>query len=73
MCHPHKAGTVGAEPFSAKLHYTDTEDPEHANLIKLSVTMPHTDGEQLSCWYCWRALFAKLHMILFLHMSHRNS
>lgn len=49
MCHPRKVGTVGAEPFSAKLHYTGTEDPEHANLIKLSVTMPHTDGEQLSC------------------------
>ncbi|KAI5099849.1 FRAS1-related extracellular matrix protein 2 precursor, partial [Silurus meridionalis] len=44
MCHPRKVGTVGAEPFSAKLHYTGTEDPEHANLIKLSVTMPHTDG-----------------------------
>ncbi|TSX58287.1 FRAS1-related extracellular matrix protein 2 [Bagarius yarrelli] len=44
MCHPRKVGTVGAEPFSAKLHYTGTEDPEHANLIKLSVTLPHTDG-----------------------------
>ncbi|KAM9456047.1 FRAS1-related extracellular matrix protein 2a [Clarias gariepinus] len=44
MCHPHKVGTVGAEPFSAKLQYTGSEDPEHANLIKLSVTMPHTDG-----------------------------
>ncbi|XP_062869848.1 FRAS1-related extracellular matrix protein 2a [Trichomycterus rosablanca] len=44
LCHPRKAGTVGAEPFSAKLHYTGAEDPERANLIKLSVTMPHTDG-----------------------------
>ncbi|KAF5898203.1 FRAS1-related extracellular matrix protein 2-like, partial [Clarias magur] len=44
MCHPRKVGTVGAEPFSAKLQYTGSEDPEHANLIKLSVTMPHTDG-----------------------------
>uniref|UniRef100_A0A8B9H3L6 FRAS1 related extracellular matrix 2a n=1 Tax=Astyanax mexicanus TaxID=7994 RepID=A0A8B9H3L6_ASTMX len=44
MCQPRKVGTVGAEPFSAKLRYTGAEDPEHANLIKLSVTMPHIDG-----------------------------
>ncbi|XP_037403103.1 FRAS1-related extracellular matrix protein 2a [Pygocentrus nattereri] len=44
MCQPRKVGTVGAEPFSAKLRYTGAEDPEHANLIKLGVTMPHIDG-----------------------------
>ncbi|XP_030648642.1 FRAS1-related extracellular matrix protein 2a isoform X2 [Chanos chanos] len=44
MCQPRKAGTVGAEPFSAKLRYTGSEDPEHANLVKLTVTMPHIDG-----------------------------
>lgn len=37
-------GTVGAEPFSAKLRYTGADDPEHPNLIKVAVTMPHTDG-----------------------------
>ncbi|XP_056323273.1 FRAS1-related extracellular matrix protein 2a [Danio aesculapii] len=44
MCQPRKLGTVGAEPFSAKLRYTGAEDPEYANLIKLTVTMPHIDG-----------------------------
>ncbi|XP_045072817.1 FRAS1-related extracellular matrix protein 2-like, partial [Coregonus clupeaformis] len=44
MCQPRKVGTVGAEPFSAKLRYTGAEDPDHPNLIKLTVTMPHIDG-----------------------------
>lgn len=46
MCQPRVAGTVGAEPFSAKLRYTGTEDTEHPNLIKLTVTMPHIDGKR---------------------------
>ncbi|KAK6305794.1 hypothetical protein J4Q44_G00245740, partial [Coregonus suidteri] len=33
MCQPRKVGTVGAEPFSAKLRYTGAEDPDHPNLI----------------------------------------
>ncbi|KAG7258339.1 hypothetical protein CRUP_003300, partial [Coryphaenoides rupestris] len=33
---PRKLGTVGAEPFSAKLRYTGADDPEHPNLIKLT-------------------------------------
>ncbi|TNN63520.1 FRAS1-related extracellular matrix protein 2 [Liparis tanakae] len=44
MCQPRKMGTVGAEPFSAKLRYTGAEDPKHPNLIKVTVTMPHMDG-----------------------------
>ncbi|XP_077421790.1 FRAS1-related extracellular matrix protein 2b isoform X2 [Vanacampus margaritifer] len=44
MCQPRVAGTVGAEPFSAKLRYTGADDPDHPNLIKLTVTMPHIDG-----------------------------
>ncbi|XP_053728252.1 FRAS1-related extracellular matrix protein 2b isoform X1 [Synchiropus splendidus] len=44
MCQPRVPGTVGAEPFSAKLRYTGAEDSEHPNLIKLTVTMPHMDG-----------------------------
>ncbi|XP_072302029.1 FRAS1-related extracellular matrix protein 2a [Eucyclogobius newberryi] len=44
MCQPRKMGTVGAEPFSAKLRYTSADDPEHPNLIKVTVTMPHIDG-----------------------------
>lgn len=47
MCQPRKLGTVGAEPFSAKLRYTGAEDPEYANLVKLTVTMPHIDGERI--------------------------
>ncbi|XP_030632074.1 FRAS1-related extracellular matrix protein 2b isoform X2 [Chanos chanos] len=44
MCQPRVLGTVGAEPFSAKLRYTGADDPDHPNLIKLTVTMPHIDG-----------------------------
>lgn len=47
MCQPRKLGTVGAEPFSAKLRYTGTEDPEYASLVKLTVSMPHIDGEKI--------------------------
>ncbi|XP_069832964.1 FRAS1-related extracellular matrix protein 3 [Dendropsophus ebraccatus] len=44
LCQPRVPGTVGAEPFSAKIRYTGPEDPDHPNLIKLTVTMPHMDG-----------------------------
>ncbi|XP_075419717.1 FRAS1-related extracellular matrix protein 2 [Tenrec ecaudatus] len=44
LCQPRMPGVVGAEPFSAKLRYTGPEDPDYANLIKLTVTMPHVDG-----------------------------
>ncbi|XP_061786816.1 FRAS1-related extracellular matrix protein 2-like [Nerophis lumbriciformis] len=44
MCQPRKMGAVGAEPFSAKLRYTGADDPEHPNLIRVSVSMPHLDG-----------------------------
>ncbi|TDH04980.1 hypothetical protein EPR50_G00138290 [Perca flavescens] len=44
MCQPRKMGTVGAEPFSAKLRYTGADDQKHPNLIKVTVTMPHIDG-----------------------------
>lgn len=45
MCQPRVVGTVGAEPFSAKLRYTGAEDTDHPNLIKVTVTMPHIDGK----------------------------
>ncbi|XP_073498399.1 FRAS1-related extracellular matrix protein 3 [Phyllobates terribilis] len=44
LCQPRVPGTVGAEPFSAKIRYTGPEDTDHPNLIKLTVTMPHMDG-----------------------------
>ncbi|XP_048388259.1 FRAS1-related extracellular matrix protein 2-like isoform X1 [Stegostoma tigrinum] len=44
LCQPRVQGAVGAEPFSAKLRYTGSEDPDHPNLIKVTVTMPHIDG-----------------------------
>ncbi|XP_037655980.1 FRAS1-related extracellular matrix protein 2 isoform X2 [Choloepus didactylus] len=44
LCHPRVPGAVGAEPFSARLRYTGPEDAEHANLVKLTVAMPHIDG-----------------------------
>uniref|UniRef100_A0A8C6QSG7 FRAS1-related extracellular matrix protein 2 n=2 Tax=Nannospalax galili TaxID=1026970 RepID=A0A8C6QSG7_NANGA len=44
LCQPRVPGVVGAEPFSAKLRYTGPKDPDFANLVKLTVTMPHIDG-----------------------------
>ncbi|KAM4706610.1 FRAS1-related extracellular matrix protein 3 [Discoglossus pictus] len=44
LCQPRVPGTVGAEPFSAKIRYTGPEEPDYPNLIKLTVTMPHMDG-----------------------------
>lgn len=44
MCQPRVPGTVGAEPFSAKIRYTGPDDPDFPNLIKLIVNMPHMDG-----------------------------
>ncbi|XP_023190178.1 FRAS1-related extracellular matrix protein 3 [Xiphophorus maculatus] len=44
MCQPHIPGTVGAEPFSAKIRYTGPDDPDFPNLIKLTINMPHMDG-----------------------------
>ncbi|CAL8333787.1 unnamed protein product [Boreogadus saida] len=44
MCQPRVVGSVGAEPFSAKLRYTGANDVDHPNLIKLTVNMPHIDG-----------------------------
>uniref|UniRef100_F6SBL8 FRAS1-related extracellular matrix protein 2 n=1 Tax=Monodelphis domestica TaxID=13616 RepID=F6SBL8_MONDO len=44
LCQPRVPGVVGAEPFSAKLRYTGSEDADYTNLIKLTVTMPHIDG-----------------------------
>uniref|UniRef100_A0A674MYU8 FRAS1 related extracellular matrix 2b n=1 Tax=Takifugu rubripes TaxID=31033 RepID=A0A674MYU8_TAKRU len=44
VCQPRVTGTVGAEPFSAKLRYTGTENTDYPNLIKVTVTMPHIDG-----------------------------
>lgn len=75
MCQPRVAGTVGAEPFSAKLRYTGTEDTEHRNLIKLTVTMPHIDGkrrsnvlEEVTSIY-WVS-FAKDNLICFMVFQH---
>ena len=45
MCQPRVPGTVGAEPFSAKIRYTGPDDPDFPNLIKLTVNMPHMDGK----------------------------
>ncbi|PKU31881.1 hypothetical protein llap_17815 [Limosa lapponica baueri] len=44
LCQPRIPGTVGAEPFSAKIRYTGPGDPDHPNLVRLTVTMPHMDG-----------------------------
>ena len=44
ICPPRIAGSVGAEPFSAKIRYTGPADKAHPNLIRVSVSMPHIDG-----------------------------
>uniref|UniRef100_A0A8C4R605 Calx-beta domain-containing protein n=1 Tax=Eptatretus burgeri TaxID=7764 RepID=A0A8C4R605_EPTBU len=44
LCHSQTPGAIGAEPFSARLHYTGPEDPDLPNLIQLKVSLPHIDG-----------------------------
>nr|XP_045612860.1 FRAS1-related extracellular matrix protein 2-like isoform X2 [Procambarus clarkii] len=44
LCPPRKKGTFGADPFTAKLQYTGTRDPSHANMVRLEVVIPHRDG-----------------------------
>ncbi|XP_013413797.1 FRAS1-related extracellular matrix protein 2-like [Lingula anatina] len=44
ICMPRVMGSVGAEPFTAKLRYTGPGDPTHPNMVRLSVTIPHRDG-----------------------------
>ncbi|XP_070554250.1 extracellular matrix protein 3-like [Ptychodera flava] len=44
LCPPRVEGAVGAEPFTAKLQYTGPDDPDHSNMIQLTITLPHTDG-----------------------------
>ncbi|KAM4702076.1 FRAS1-related extracellular matrix protein 2 [Discoglossus pictus] len=44
LCQPRIPGVVGAEPFSAKMRYTGSEDVDHPNLIKVTITLPHIDG-----------------------------
>lgn len=51
MCQPRIQGTVGAEPFSAKIRYTGSDDPDFPNLIKLTINMPHMDGEHIMSLY----------------------
>nr|CAB3247089.1 FRAS1-related extracellular matrix protein 2 [Phallusia mammillata] len=43
ICLPRVAGSVGAEPFSAKIRYTGPAD-SHPNLVKVTISMPHVDG-----------------------------
>ncbi|KAM8808168.1 LOW QUALITY PROTEIN: FRAS1-related extracellular matrix protein 3 [Eudromia elegans] len=44
FCQPRVPGTVGAEPFSAKICYTGPDDLDYPSLIRLTVTMSHVDG-----------------------------
>ena len=43
---PRNSDRIGAEPFSAHISYTgtDNEKPELNNLVKIQVLLPHTDG-----------------------------
>lgn len=44
FCPPSPVGTFGADPFTAKLHYTGTGDPSHPNMVRVEVVIPHRDG-----------------------------
>ncbi|GAB6022620.1 hypothetical protein CHUAL_006715 [Chamberlinius hualienensis] len=44
ICPSRIAGVFGAEPFATNLRYIGSSDPEHPNMIKLSITIPHQDG-----------------------------
>lgn len=44
ICEPRIMDSVGAEPFTAKLRYTGSDDPTHPNKVRISVRVPHRDG-----------------------------
>ncbi|XP_043215814.1 FRAS1-related extracellular matrix protein 2-like [Amphibalanus amphitrite] len=44
LCEPRLAGTIGAEPFTAKLKYTGADDPTHPHKVRVTVLIPHVDG-----------------------------
>ncbi|KAI0207559.1 FRAS1-related extracellular matrix protein 2 [Lamellibrachia satsuma] len=44
ICLPQATGFLGAEPFSAKIKYTGPSDPDHPNMVRVSVLVPHRDG-----------------------------
>ncbi|XP_074087677.1 FRAS1-related extracellular matrix protein 3 [Macrotis lagotis] len=44
FCQPRRTRMVGAEPFSARIRYTGSDDSDYPNLIKLTVMVPHLDG-----------------------------
>ncbi|KAL8593533.1 hypothetical protein ACOMHN_048747 [Nucella lapillus] len=44
VCEPRVMGSVGAEPFTARLRYTGSGDPLHPNKVRISVRIPHRDG-----------------------------
>ncbi|XP_060554877.1 FRAS1-related extracellular matrix protein 2-like isoform X2 [Ruditapes philippinarum] len=43
-CLPRTRGAVGADPFTARLWYTGTDDKDQPNTVRLTVQVPHTDG-----------------------------
>ncbi|XP_063592576.1 FRAS1-related extracellular matrix protein 2-like [Penaeus indicus] len=44
LCPPRYEGTFGADPFTAKLHYTGPDDEDLPNLVRVEVVIPHRDG-----------------------------
>ncbi|XP_037791422.1 FRAS1-related extracellular matrix protein 2-like [Penaeus monodon] len=44
LCPPRYQGTFGADPFTAKLHYTGPDDEDLPNLVRVEVVIPHRDG-----------------------------
>ncbi|CAN8012309.1 unnamed protein product, partial [Ixodes pacificus] len=44
LCRPSADDYVGAEPFTARLRYTGTNDPKAPNKIQITVLIPHRDG-----------------------------
>ncbi|XP_042885608.1 FRAS1-related extracellular matrix protein 2-like, partial [Penaeus japonicus] len=44
LCPPRYQGTFGADPFTAKLHYTGPDDERLPNLVRVEVVIPHRDG-----------------------------
>ncbi|XP_071544014.1 FRAS1-related extracellular matrix protein 2-like [Panulirus ornatus] len=44
LCAPRYEGTFGADPFTARLHYTGPKDPSHPSLVRVEVVIPHRDG-----------------------------
>ncbi|XP_062590289.1 extracellular matrix protein 3-like [Saccostrea cucullata] len=44
ICMPRQNGSPGNQPYQASIRYQGPKSRDHPNTVKISVTIPHTDG-----------------------------